>query len=141
MSMPLKNSGYLVLRSNGDRGRKDIGGEVKIRNLKKAQMLHERGYIVFPIRPNPMLSRPSSAGPLRNLSGIRGLGMVTEESFAKRIEELRRAGAKVYLSEDRGLQACGPCPGARLRFQIQARPSYRRWSRRRNRDESLEDDE
>ncbi len=34
-------------------GAKDIGGEVKIKDLKKAQMLHERGYIVLPDPTDP----------------------------------------------------------------------------------------
>ena len=34
-------------------GAKNIGGEVKVKDLKKAQMLHERGYIVLPNPTDP----------------------------------------------------------------------------------------
>ena len=75
-------------------GAKDIGGEVKIRNLKKAQMLHERGYIVFPDPTQPEVIKAFERGAFKEFERHSRVGMVTEESFAKRIEELRRAGAK-----------------------------------------------
>ncbi len=75
-------------------GAKDIGGEVKIRNLKKAQMLHERGYIVLPDPTIPDVIKAFERGAFKEFERHSRVGMVTEESFAKRIEELRRAGAK-----------------------------------------------
>ena len=75
-------------------GAKDIGGEVKIRNLKKAQMLHERGYIVLPDPTQPEVIKAFERGAFKEFERHSRVGMVTEESFAKRIEELRRAGAK-----------------------------------------------
>jgi len=41
-------------------GAKDIGGEVKIRDLKTAQMLHRRGYLVLPDPTNPDTIRASA---------------------------------------------------------------------------------
>jgi glutamate synthase domain-containing protein 2 len=75
-------------------GAKDIGGEVKIRNLEKAQMLHERGYIVLPNPTNPDIVEAFKRGAFKEFERHSRVGMVTEESFAKRIEELRKAGAK-----------------------------------------------
>ena len=75
-------------------GAKDIGGEVKIRNLKKAQMLHERGYIVLPDPTKPEIIRAFERGAFKEFERHSRVGMVTEESFAKRIEELRKAGAR-----------------------------------------------
>ncbi len=75
-------------------GAKDIGGEVKIRNLKKAQMLHERGYIVIPDPTNPDVIKAFERGAFKEFERHSRVGMVSEESFAKRVEELRRAGAK-----------------------------------------------
>jgi glutamate synthase domain-containing protein 2 len=75
-------------------GAKDIGGEVKIRNLKRAQMLHERGYIVLPDPTKPEVVKAFERGAFKEFERHSRVGMVTEESFAKRIEELRRAGAK-----------------------------------------------
>jgi hypothetical protein len=34
-------------------GAKNIGGEVKVRDLKKAQLLYERGYVVLPNPTDP----------------------------------------------------------------------------------------
>ncbi len=79
-------------------GAKDIGGEVKIRNLKKAQMLYERGYIVLPNPTDPDVIKSFERGAFKEFERHSRVGMVTEESFAKRVEELRKAGAKyVFL--------------------------------------------
>ncbi|MBN1411599.1 MAG: FMN-binding glutamate synthase family protein, partial [Spirochaetales bacterium] len=75
-------------------GAKDIGGEVKIRDLKKAQMLYKRGYIVLPDPTDPNVMENFSRGSFKEFERHSRVGMVTEESFAKRIEELRKAGAK-----------------------------------------------
>jgi len=78
-------------------GAKDIGGEVKIKNLKKAQMLYERGYIILPNPTSPDVIEAFEHGAFKEFERHSRVGMVTEESFAKRIEELRKAGAK-YIS-------------------------------------------
>jgi glutamate synthase domain-containing protein 2 len=75
-------------------GAKDIGGEVKIRDLKRAQMLHERGYIVLPNPTHPEVIRSFERGAFREFERHSRVGMVSEESFGKRIEDLRKAGAK-----------------------------------------------
>jgi len=79
-------------------GAKDIGGEVKINNLKKAQMLYARGYIVLPNPTDPVVIKAFERGAFKEFERHSRVGMVTEESFAKRVEELRAAGAKyVFL--------------------------------------------
>lgn len=79
-------------------GAKDIGGEVKIRDLKKAQLLHQRGYLVLPDPTDPLVIENFRNGTFKEFERHSRVGMVTEESFAKRINELRRAGAKyVFL--------------------------------------------
>jgi len=75
-------------------GAKDIGGEVKIKNLKKAQMLYQRGYIVLPDPTDPDVIKAFELGNFKEFERHSRVGMVTEESFAKRIQELRQAGAK-----------------------------------------------
>jgi glutamate synthase domain-containing protein 2 len=75
-------------------GAKDIGGEVKIKSLKKAQLLYERGYIVLPNPTDPNVIEAFNRGAFKEFERHSRVGMVTEESFAKRIEELRKAGAK-----------------------------------------------
>ena len=79
-------------------GAKNIGGEVKIRNLKKARMLHERGYIVLPDPTNPDVIQAFERGAFKEFERHSRVGMVSEESFARRVEDLRAAGAKyVFL--------------------------------------------
>jgi glutamate synthase domain-containing protein 2 len=77
-------------------GAKDIGGEVKIRDLPKAQMLHERGYIVLPDPTNPRVIEDFKRGAFKEFERHSRVGMVSEEAFVKRAGELRAAGAK-YL--------------------------------------------
>ena len=79
-------------------GAKDIGGEVKIHDLDKARMLHERGYIVLPDPTDERVIRDFQRGTFREFERHSRVGMVTEESFARRVEELRKAGARyVFL--------------------------------------------
>jgi glutamate synthase domain-containing protein 2 len=79
-------------------GAKDIGGEVKINNLKKAQLLYERGYIVLPNPTNAFVIKAFEQGAFKEFERHSRVGMVTEESFAQRVDELRKAGAKyVFL--------------------------------------------
>ncbi len=75
-------------------GAKDIGGEVKITDLKKAQLLYERGYVVLPNPTDPNVIKAFEQGAFREFERHSRVGMVTEESFAERVEELRNAGAK-----------------------------------------------
>jgi len=75
-------------------GAKDIGGEVKIRDLAKAQMLYERGYVVLPNPTDPNVIKAFERGAFKEFERHSRVGMVSEESFAQRVEELRRAGAQ-----------------------------------------------
>ena len=78
-------------------GAKDIGGEVKIKDLKKAQMLYQRGYIVIPDPEDPDVIKAFKSGAFKEFERHSRIGMVSEESFAQRVEELRKAGAR-YIS-------------------------------------------
>jgi len=79
-------------------GAKDIGGEVKIKSLKKAQELKKRGYIVLPDPDDPSVIQAFEKGSFKEFERHSRLGMVEEEGFMKRVEELRKAGAKyVFL--------------------------------------------
>ena len=78
-------------------GAKDIGGEVKIRKLEKAQMLKQRGYIVLP-DPEATSSKENFSKTFSEFERHSRIGFVDEESFVKRVLELRDAGAKyVFL--------------------------------------------
>ncbi|MBI3892898.1 MAG: FMN-binding glutamate synthase family protein [Candidatus Wallbacteria bacterium] len=75
-------------------GAKDIGGEVKIASLERAKLLHERGYIVMPDPTDPDVVRAFKRGAFKEFERHSRVGMVSEEAFARRIKELRKAGAK-----------------------------------------------
>jgi glutamate synthase domain-containing protein 2 len=75
-------------------GAKDIGGEVKITDIKKAQLLYERGYVVLPNPTDPNVVKAFENGAFKEFERHSRVGMVTEESFAKRVDELHKAGAK-----------------------------------------------
>ncbi|MFA5795312.1 MAG: FMN-binding glutamate synthase family protein [Candidatus Brocadiia bacterium] len=86
--------GVEIVELKWGQGAKDIGGEVKIKDLKKAQMLHKRGYIVTPNPTDETVIKSFERGTFKEFERHSRVGMVSEESFAQRIEELRKAGAK-----------------------------------------------
>ncbi len=86
--------GAEVVELKWGQGAKNIGGEVKIRDLKKAQMLYDRGYVVLPNPTDPTVIEAFKRGAFKEFERHSRVGMVTEEGFAKRVEELRKAGAK-----------------------------------------------
>jgi hypothetical protein len=75
-------------------GAKDIGGEVKITSLEKAQELYKRGYVVLPNPTLPESIEAFKAGVFHEFERHSRVGMGNEEGFLKRVEELRKAGAK-----------------------------------------------
>jgi glutamate synthase domain-containing protein 2 len=79
-------------------GAKDIGGEVKIKSVKKAQALKKKGYIVLPDPDDPSVIAAFEKGSFKEFERHSRLGMVEEDTFMKRVEELRKLGAKrVFL--------------------------------------------
>ena len=75
-------------------GAKDIGGEVKIKDLAKAQLLKRRGYIVLPDPDNPDVIEAFKKRHFREFERHSRVGMVTREDFVNRVKELRSLGAK-----------------------------------------------
>jgi glutamate synthase domain-containing protein 2 len=86
--------GVEVVELKWGQGAKDIGGEVKIKDLKRAQMLKERGYIVLPDPHDPNVIDAFNKNVFHEFERHSRLGMVEIEGFIKRVEELRSAGAK-----------------------------------------------
>ena len=79
-------------------GAKDIGGEVKLKTVKKAQSLKKKGYIVMPDPDDPNVIAAFEKGSFTEFERHSRMGMVEEDAFMKRVEELRKAGAKrVFL--------------------------------------------
>ena len=94
----IKELGVEIVELKWGQGAKNIGGEVKVRNLEKAQLLYERGYVVLPDPTNPDVIEAFKRGSFKEFERHSRVGMVEEESFANRVDELRKAGAKyVFL--------------------------------------------
>jgi glutamate synthase domain-containing protein 2 len=94
----IQKMGVEAVELKWGQGAKDIGGEVKIKDLGKAQTLRKRGYVVL---PDPLDSDVIEAFKRRTFTEFERhsrIGMVELESFCQRVEELRKAGAKyVFL--------------------------------------------
>ncbi len=94
----IKELGVECVELKWGQGAKNIGGEVKIRSLEKAQLLYKRGYVVLPNPTDPNVVDAFKRGAFKEFERHSRVGMVTEESFAQRVKELRDAGAKyVFL--------------------------------------------
>jgi hypothetical protein len=79
-------------------GAKDIGGEVKIKDLARAQLLYQRGYIVLPNPTDEHVIAAFKRGAFKEFERHSRVGMVSEEGFATRVEQVRKAGARyVFL--------------------------------------------
>jgi len=90
----IKKLGLKAVELKWGQGAKDIGGEVKIRDLNKAQELQRRGYVVLPDPSNPTVIEAFKRGSFHEFERHSRVGMVTEDNFLKRVEELRKCGAK-----------------------------------------------
>lgn len=90
----IEKLGVEMVEMKWGQGAKNIGGEVKIKDLKRAQEQYKRGYIVIPNPTNPEVIRSYEKGVFTEFERHSRMGMVTEEGFARRVEQLRKAGAK-----------------------------------------------
>ena len=114
--------GIDVVEMKWGQGAKDIGGEVKIKDLEKAQLLKKRGYLLVPDPLDPATVEEFKAGVFSEFERHSRVGMVTEESFMERVEQLRKAGAK-YISLKTG--AYRPADLARaVKFCSKAKVDY-----------------
>jgi len=79
-------------------GAKDIGGEVKIKSLDKAQLLKKRGYIVLPDPEDPDTIEAFKKKQFTEFERHSRVGMVNKDDFVARVKELRSRGARyVFL--------------------------------------------
>ena len=93
----IKKLGVKAVELKWGQGAKDIGGEVKIKDLAKAQELQRRGYVVLPDPSSPMVIEAFQRGSFHEFERHSRVGMVSREGFLRRVDELRKAGAK-YIS-------------------------------------------
>ena len=92
----IEKLGVEIVELKWGQGAKDIGGEVKIKDLKRAQMLKDRGYVVLPDPYDPGVIDAFEKHVFHEFERHSRLGMAEIDSFLERAEELRNAGAK-YL--------------------------------------------
>ena len=90
----IRKLGVKAVELKWGQGAKDIGGEVKIKDLAKAQELQRRGYVVLPNPSNHVVIEAFKKGAFHEFERHSRVGMVTKDGFLKRVEELRKAGAK-----------------------------------------------
>ncbi|MBZ5543830.1 MAG: FMN-binding glutamate synthase family protein [Acidobacteriia bacterium] len=89
----IQKLGVKAVEMKWGQGAKDIGGEVKIRDIEKARMLKQRGYIVLPDPENPLVADAFHRGSFREFERHSRVGMADRDAFLRRAEELRKAGA------------------------------------------------
>lgn len=83
-----------VIERKWGQGAKAIGGEVRIRNLEKAIMLKNRGYIVIPDPEDPTVQQAFKEGVFKSFERHSRVGMPKHREFVEDIEWLRQQGAK-----------------------------------------------
>lgn len=82
-----------VVEFKWGQGAKNIGGEVKIDDLKKAQLLHDRGYIVLPDPTETSVIEAFKRGTFREFERHSRLGMVDQDEFVQAVARVRDMGA------------------------------------------------
>jgi glutamate synthase domain-containing protein 2 len=94
----IQKLGVRAVEIKWGQGAKDIGGEVKIRDLERARLLKQRGYVVLPDPDNPVVQEAFRRGSFHEFERHSRVGMPSRDAFLRRVEELRKAGAKwVFL--------------------------------------------
>jgi len=93
----IEKLGVDIVELKWGQGAKDIGGEVKINSLEKAQLLRERGYVVLPDPLDPAVVDEFNEGVFTEFERHSRVGMVTKEGFVETVSQLRKDGAK-YIS-------------------------------------------
>ena len=75
-------------------GAKDIGGEVKLKSMARAEELKKRGYIVVPDPTDASVRKAFEEEEFKEFERHSRLGMVEFEGFEKSVRRYRSAGAK-----------------------------------------------
>lgn len=94
----IKELGVETVELKWGQGAKNIGGEIKIRDLDRAIELKRRGYIVLPDPLDPYVQNAFNHGDFKEFERHSRIGMVEKEEFLKTVQHLREVGAKrVFL--------------------------------------------
>lgn len=75
-------------------GAKAIGGEVRLESLERAQLLQDRGYLVFPDPSDPFIIEKWKNGLIPDFERHSRVGLSTTEEILEEIDQLRSAGTK-----------------------------------------------
>jgi glutamate synthase domain-containing protein 2 len=86
--------GVEIIEMKWGQGAKDIGGEVKLPTLDRADLLKSRGYIVIPDPTQESKREAFQRGSFREFERHSRLGMVSEDALHREVERLRGIGAK-----------------------------------------------
>jgi len=86
--------GVEIIEMKWGQGAKNIGGEVKLPTLERADLLRSRGYIVIPDPADESKREAFQRGAIREFERHSRVGMISEESFRREVERLRSIGAK-----------------------------------------------
>ena len=89
----IRELGVEAVELKWGQGAKNIGGEVKLASIDRALQLHERGYLVLPDPTDPIVQTAFEAGAIREFERHSRLGMISEEGFFERVQQLRNSGA------------------------------------------------
>jgi len=94
----IRKLGVETVELKWGQGAKDIGGEIKIKDLETAIRVKQRGYIVLPDPLDPYVQSAFKHGDFKEFERHSRIGMVNKEEFLTTVEYLRKIGAKrVFL--------------------------------------------
>ncbi|MCJ7650064.1 MAG: glutamate synthase-related protein [Candidatus Lokiarchaeota archaeon] len=75
-------------------GAKAIGGEVRLNDLKRAQLLQNRGYLVLPDPSDPIIIEQWYNGVIFDFERHSRVGLSTTEEILEEIDQIREMGVK-----------------------------------------------
>jgi glutamate synthase domain-containing protein 2 len=90
----IEKLGVSCIELKWGQGAKDIGGEVKLKTLERAEQLKNRGYIVLPDPEDMSVRKAYAEEEFKEFERHSRLGMVEHEGFMKTVLHYRSAGAK-----------------------------------------------
>src|SRR3972149_4051190 len=83
-----------IIERKWGQGAKAIGGEVRLKDIAKAILLKNRGYIVIPDPEDPVVQQAFKDGVFNTFERHSRIGIPKEKPFLEDIEWLRKQGAK-----------------------------------------------
>ncbi len=90
----LEKHGLDTIELKWGQGAKCIGGEIRVKDIKRAQELKRRGYVVTPDPTLPDVIRAYKEREIVEFERHSRLGFVTKSAFMKEVRRLRKLGFK-----------------------------------------------